>query len=290
MISLKKVNKLPLKEFLKLGISYLLRMSGVADSKGISDLRHLFSVLSVSSFTLKNNEADLFYLVDPKKKLSVSLRKRPHSDIDTFRHVFIKQEYLPVVKLINDKNASLNIIDGGANIGLTSLFFLNNFKNSTVLSIEPEENNFELLKKNIELNKLEGRCNLYKGGLWSDSNVHLTFGEKFRNGSDDSFCLKETAENDDLETFSIRQIAALNNWELIDILKIDIEGAEKELFKTHETSEFLNITKYIAIEIHDEFQIRNIIYKRLEDYGFKYFESGELTIAFRTNDIRNKAY
>lgn len=73
-----------------------------------------------------------------------------------------------------------------------------------------------------------------------------------------------------------------NNFDCIDILKMDIEGAEKELFAASDLS-FLKHTKCIAIEIHDEFNCRNSIYQRLADYGFTRFNAGELTIGVNRN-------
>ena len=68
-------------------------------------------------------------------------------------------------------------------------------------------------------------------------------------------------------------------FETIDILKIDIEGSEKEVFTgANADVSFLSKTKCIAVEIHDEFDCRDAIYSILTKYNFKYFDSGELTI------------
>ena len=42
------------------------------------------------------------------------------------------------------------IIDAGANIGISTIYFANRFPNAKVIAIEPEESNFELLKINCE--------------------------------------------------------------------------------------------------------------------------------------------
>ena len=65
----------------------------------------------------------------------------------------------------------------------------------------------------------------------------------------------------------------------MDILKIDIEGSEKQIFTSPVANfNFLKSTKCIAIEIHDEFDCREEICNILTDYGFVLFNQGELTI------------
>ena len=69
------------------------------------------------------------------------------------------------------------------------------------------------------------------------------------------------------------------NFETIDVLKIDIEGSEKQLFMdTDAASEFLCKTKYIAIEIHDELDCREQINAVLTTNQFDYFLQDGLTI------------
>ncbi len=70
-----------------------------------------------------------------------------------------------------------------------------------------------------------------------------------------------------------------NNFHTIDILKIDIEGSEKEVLTSPKADvSYLAKTKCVAIEIHDEFDCRESIYEVLRQYNFEFFNSGELTI------------
>ena len=66
----------------------------------------------------------------------------------------------------------------------------------------------------------------------------------------------------------------------IDILKIDIEGSEKELFKSEKIESVLALTKFIAIEIHDEFNCRQLICDLLSVNNFYWTNVGELTIGY----------
>ncbi len=224
------------------------------------------------------------YITDFKGTFNkmVKLRKNPSSDFEVFNQVFSFKEYLPVVnayiKNFNPKaDATVNIIDAGSNIGLTSLFFSEYFQNATIISIEPEKENFKILEFNLNSAKNSKTIKI-NGALWS-SNCKIKIVNDFRDRSSSSFRVEESDLTDAITAYSIPQLIANYNFEILDILKIDIEGSEKQLF-THPTSnlEFLNRTKCIAIEIHDEFDCREEICKILLDYGFVLFDEGELTI------------
>jgi len=60
------------------------------------------------------------------------------------------------------------------------------------------------------------------------------------------------------------------------------------LFDTNEKADaILQRTKFLAIEIHDEFHIRSTIYDHLKRNGFSYFEFDDLTLAINHKKIKN---
>ena len=213
----------------------------------------------------------------------IKLRKRPSSDFDVFLQVFGWFEYQKVVEQYKENFVNtnkLNIIDAGANIGLTSLFLHDNFEEPIIVCLEPEKDNYKVLEYNLMDKK-----NIYKinGGLWS-SNTFLNLISDFRDKNDWSFRVEETNDSSGIKAYSINQIVKEYNFEYIDILKIDIEGSEKQIFTANNVDlSFLNSTKCIAIEIHDEFDCREEINAILKDYGFTFFKNSELTIGINQN-------
>ena len=65
------------------------------------------------------------------------------SDVSLFEEIILNEEYS--LKIFKSPRI---IIDAGANIGLSSVFFANKYPDSKILAIEPEHTNFEMLKKN----------------------------------------------------------------------------------------------------------------------------------------------
>jgi FkbM family methyltransferase len=219
---------------------------------------------------------------------TIKLRKRPSSDFSVFGQIYNHKEYLPVVNIYNanfknNVNYKMNIIDAGANIGLTTLYFLENFDNTTIVCVEPEINNLKILEFNLS-KIIDSNIIIINAGIWN-SNAKLKIVNDFRDKSDWAFRVEETEDNNGIQAYTINHIVKINNFEYIDILKIDIEGSEKDVFKSINSNfDFLRITKCIAIEIHDEFNCRQEINDILTNYGFSYFEEGTSTIGIN-NDL-----
>ena len=215
--------------------------------------------------------------------LRVYLRKFTR-DMYVFEQVFILQEYLPVVKKLNslDKKSDLFIVDAGANIGCATLFLKAYFPNAQIICIEPESSNYEMLLLNIEHNNFKEGTFLHKKALWTSItrlNLHK------RDESHDAFHVMEKLLPDKVigyvETCTLSQIMEMYNRTKLNLLKIDIEGAEKELFEDQACLEtFLPNTDILALEVHEEFISRAVIVDILKQYDFRYEQSGEYTIAY----------
>lgn len=169
------------------------------------------------------------------------------SDHGVFYQIFIKQEYK--IKLEFEPRV---IVDGGANIGLSSVYFKNKYPDAHIIAIEPDDENFEMLRKN-----LAGYPNisLKNAGLWSkkmQTRVVDKYGlgkwamvtEEVTDIGDDDSSFNTVTMSDIMEEFQI---------DYIDLLKLDIETAEKQLFEDN-FKEWLSRTKVIIIELHDWMQ------------------------------------
>lgn len=249
----------------------------------------LYNYLLNNDGYLKEETATSYTCIFKKnREKTIVLRKNPSSDLAVFNQVYGWLEYQKVVETyqnnFNYKHENeLNIIDAGSNIGLTSLYFLDYFKQINLISVEPEKENFKVLQSNLQNIPTNCKAEQINGGIWS-SDTFLKIVRDFRDQSDWSFRVEETNNPNDIKAYSINTLMKKNSWDCIDILKIDIEGSEKQIFDLQNSDvSFLSKTKCIAIEIHDEFNCRETIYKVLSDYNFTYFNNGELTIGMNQN-------
>lgn len=229
------------------------------------------------------------FLMELNSGLQLECRNFPHSDLFVFDQVFIDQEYLSVSSLFLNKslkpNSDFKIIDAGANVGYTSLFLKNHFPNSTIISIEPDENNFKQLKRNVSLNRLENSVIPLKKALLGESGINLLTQKDFRDGKDWAITVEKTEANSNLQSISIADLMEKNEIKILDILKIDIEGAERFLFTDENDLSYLKNVKTIIIEIHDEFNCREVIYQSLAKNDFMLIDLGESTLGINKNFI-----
>lgn len=224
------------------------------------------------------------YRVVLKNKSEVYLRGDDSSDYLVFEQIFNFKEYqilLTLLSLNQYSDKEIVMIDAGANVGFTTLFFANNLKNVQIYSIEPSAENINLLKKNVNSLKKTNTIKIYENALSHEKDLLFDLDRDFRDGKDWAITTKQFA-NGTISGITIDQIIEQNSLIYISFLKIDIEGAERIIFDSASNVDFLSMTKLIAIEIHDEYEIRESILKVLKDHHFMLMESGELTIGINT--------
>ena len=94
------------------------------------------------------------YFLELSSRLIITMRNKDHSDLDVYKQIFINQEYVIFKDLVNYnyQNHEVVIIDAGANVGYTSLYFAQELLNCRIFAIEPSTDNCEILKNNMEMN------------------------------------------------------------------------------------------------------------------------------------------
>lgn len=204
------------------------------------------------------------------------------SDSWVFNQIISNKEYGVLIELFNTYGLQCNsIVDAGANIGLTTLFLSSYFPQANIVALEPALDTFNRLEQNIKANNLDKVCLLNKG-LWG-RNAWLSPDLTFRGGQDWSFRLVESTKpgTGAFEVVTVSELMNQFGLEQIDLLKMDIEGGEVSVFAEESELEWLNKIRVIAIEIHDEFDVRQRIEGLLTAFGFDVSFSGELTIGVK---------
>ncbi|RYD55218.1 MAG: FkbM family methyltransferase [Sphingobacteriales bacterium] len=218
---------------------------------GLTDALKAFNALRIN----KTGEIKLGFLQHPFR-----MRVGSNADSSTFNEVLLRKEYD-----LNFPFAPERIIDGGANIGMTSIFLANKYPDATIVSVEPDAGNFALLKQNTS-----GYRNIVplNTAIWHRKSrleiVDLGRGEN-------SFMVRET-ESQSKSTFqaiSIDDIMYDQNWNYIDILKLDIEGSELEVF-SYRYEQWIPKTKVLIVEMHDRFKkgCSKAVFSAMSKYDF----------------------
>ncbi len=250
-----------------------------------SYLREQNRILNSSLSNSYEINSDKNAYIISKNNISYRIRKKS-TDFLVFEQVILNQEYKPFLELIKkySQNKGLNLVDAGSNVGFASLYLNEHLNINRIVSIEPSKENIKNLKENFHSNSITN-IHIYETGLW-EKKTRLKLDTNFRDGREWSLRLVETNENDPdgFDCISIENIFNDENIEIIDILKIDIEGGEKEVFKAFEKdNSILSKIKFIAIEIHDEVADRVKINTQLLNAGFEIETVGETTIGVNKN-------
>ena len=248
------------------------------------------SLLYSNSIYIGENK-DVITSFCKENNYNIECRKYPSSDIWVYNHIFgYEKEYKYVCDLYNEyfkKKEKILIVDAGANVGYASLYFANEFKDSKIVAIEPESSNYNMIHRNIEINNLETRIFPIKKALWYNNTFLQLFTEDKNNWG---FCVddvKENNSNNTIETITFNDILKSQNADFVNIFKIDIECAEFQIFLDVERCEdILTKTELVAIEIHERADKYNKILENFKAYGFKHFESGELSIFINENKTK----
>jgi FkbM family methyltransferase len=135
------------------------------------------------------------------------------------------------------------IIDGGANVGYSSLFFANAYPDAVVFALEPNPHSFEVLKRNVQ------GCDRIipvNAALWShDAGVAMETGDR---GSW-SDRVTENSSASLIPSVTLDQLIARQPGARPLIIKLDIEGSERETCRV--SQDVLRRAPCIIIEPHD---------------------------------------
>jgi FkbM family methyltransferase len=223
----------------------------------------------------------------------VAVQLRPGTtDALVFRQIFLEEQYgaLPVrdVKMI---------IDAGAYTGLSAIYFLLTFPEARVIAIEPDPDGCALAALNLE--PFAARCELVQAALWPDETPLVLARGRYRDGREWATQVRPAAARAHREPAlaatepDARSAAPVDNpipvppitvaalrerfgVGPIDVFKIDIEGAELELFRP---GAIPHVHCY-AIELHD-IHCKAAFENAIAPGQYRLLDRGEITVAVR---------
>ncbi len=202
--------------------------------------------------------------------------RRGTSDLIVFKEIFLNREYdVPF------STAPKVIIDGGANIGLFAVLMKNRYPDSKVICIEPDPENFRLLKENLSN---YSDVHFENTGLWN-VDTKLKVYDKFANGKW-GMIVEEDMESGNIAAMSVTSLLKKYDIEEVDVFKCDIETSEKQVF-ARDYDDWLPRMKWIIIELHDRIEpgcakaFFNAINKCFK--GYKFEISGENVVIENDN-------
>ena len=171
------------------------------------------------------------------------------------------------------------IIDCGGNIGLSAVWFARRFPMAKIVTIEPDAENFDVLQHNIR--HYENVVALH-GAVWNEKAWF-----RIQNPTSGAAAFRvEVAPADDaeaIEGYTINEIVAGEATCPLLLVKLDIEGAQKQLFSSN--SEWVENCEVIVIELDDWLlpwqATSQSLFACTSRLNFDYLINGENLLCFR---------
>jgi FkbM family methyltransferase len=183
-------------------------------------------------------------------------------DIASFQ--FMKKEIFDgeIYKFSTDTDCPY-IIDCGANIGLSVIYFKQLYPEAEIIAFEPDRKVFNALQNNIEVFNLK-KTNLINKACWSEETVLQFYSE----GADSGRVTSNKNQDNIIEVETVELKNYLNR--NVNFLKIDIEGAENEVIRNIKEA-LINVER-IFVEFHSFVEREQMLPELLgilKDAGFR---------------------
>lgn len=199
------------------------------------------AALAVRQVVGLNKAQRIFELREPR--LCAALRF-PSTDLEVWKKVVLDREYNPPFH-----HPVHSILDLGANIGLSALDFHQRFPTATIIAVEPDPENFALLQRNTA--GIAAIIPVQAAAWTHDGTIQL---------SDPGIGAWGYQVSDQPSPETTRPVTAVSIPTLLarlpnqrcDLMKVDVEGAEKELFEN--SAGWIDQINAVAIELHDRFK------------------------------------
>lgn len=173
------------------------------------------------------------------------LRLRTHGgDLFVFYEVLLDRCY----RLPRAVPAPRTIVDLGANVGLTTLFYAAEYPGARFVCVEPDPANAVLLRHNVR--------SLGSAAAVVEAAAAARPGPVFFRTGAGTWGGTVTEEEDAtsrIEATTLPELRRLYQLDHIDLLKVDIEGSEQALFA--DCSEWIDAVSTIIIELHGDYSI-----------------------------------
>jgi FkbM family methyltransferase len=196
------------------------------------------------------------------------------SDRLTFQSIFVDDEFAFEL----DGQPKL-IVDGGANVGYASIVFSLRYPRATIVAIEPESENFRLLERNTAPYPNIRR---FKKGLWSHNerlSIENPEAEPY------AYRVQEAGPADNtVEAITIGRLMDELGMAQIDLLKLDVEGAEKAIFADPDVDRWLSLTQALLVEVHGP-KYSGPFEQAIARHPFRRERCGEKTLLIRDGEI-----
>jgi FkbM family methyltransferase len=225
-------------------------------------------ICAVASFRLSGRPRELA-ITPPQTIYPVHLRIDT-SDFCAYRDVLIfkSKSYDPGIPDLHPRI----IVDVGAHIGMASILFALRYPTARIIALEPEPSNFAALTRNTAPYKT---ISPIQAALWREDG-EATLGESNAHPKGDFQIVEQGRQR--VRAITMETLMRESGIDSIDLLKVDIEGAEIEVF---ECCPWIEKVRVMAIELHDRMRLECSAVVKRAARDLRCDAEGEVTFFYR---------
>lgn len=190
---------------------------------------------------------------------------------NTYRELFQSDIYK-----FTASNDARTILDCGANMGLSVLYFASNYPEHRIIAFEPDAEICNVLRENVETFELKN-VTIHQKAVWNKKETLSFFTDRGMGGRvEQSYKDQKPVE---IEAIPLSDFLT----EDVDFLKIDIEGAEETVLTG--CKDILYKANHIFFEYHNSIKEPQALHKMLElvsSQGFTYY--------IKESDVRKRPF
>jgi FkbM family methyltransferase len=184
--------------------------------------------------------------------------RRNRGDIQSIREVWLTPTYQPPF----EARGFDVVVDLGANIGFATLYFARRYGARTCVAVEPDPDNARLLRHNLEQNGI--RAIVHEAAVGPEDGT-ASFSRAHESNLGHVTC---DGGGVPVPILSMPTLLAHIDGARVDMLKIDIEGGEAELFGRD--TEWLDRVETIMMELHSAVVATEPVVLCIESHGFRH--------------------
>lgn len=202
---------------------------------------------------------------------------RPKLDLGAFQQVFVWDEYGYAYDV-----QPKSIIDAGANIGCASVYFARRYPMAKILAVEPTPSTYRMLMRNVaDLPNVTA----IQAAVWRENRPVEIIDEGVLPVAVQIQATSGKAGVVNVPGRTVDDLMAEARFDTVDLLKMDIEGAEEEVFRQPDA--WINRVKCLIIEFHEWIRPgseANIRKKIASWWAFDEAQQGENVILTRRSE------
>jgi len=193
---------------------------------------NFFKLLALKKLRVKQVKLSLRDGHDPLALYGNSMDYRLFSDI------FLYDAYGMTLR-----SEPMYILDCGANIGISTRYFINRYPRAKIAAVEPDRRNFEILQSNVrgcDVKTYQMALHNKKETLRLTNDALSSYSRRFEQDGHGS---------QEIMAVPLQDLFLELQWPRIDVLKMDIEGGENAVFDTQDP--WLSRVNAFVIEFHE---------------------------------------